>query len=59
MTQENTTKTWPITMTEAAHISRIPRWKGSDADVAREFRCTEELVRQIRDGEGYNGVNLP
>ena len=49
---------WPITMTEAAHIASIPRWRGSDAAVAKEYNIDERLVRDLRDGCGYNGVNL-
>lgn len=49
-------KTWPLTMAEAAHIARMPRHAGTDEAVAREYGVSENLIRQIRNGEGYNGV---
>jgi hypothetical protein len=49
---------WPLTMTEASHIARLPRHAGSDADIAKEYGVSEQLIRQIRSGEGYKGVRL-
>lgn len=54
-----TGRDWPLTMTQAAHIARIPRDAGSDEMVAAEYRVPVSLIRQIRSGGGYNGVNLP
>lgn len=49
---------WPLTMTQAAHIARIERWRGTDADIAAEYGVDEALIRSIRNGDGYKGVAL-
>lgn len=54
----NTDKTWPLNMAQASHIARIPQWKGSDAEIAREYSVSEALIRQIRVEKSYHGVNL-
>lgn len=58
MRERNDVKKWPITMTEAAHIARIPASAGSDAAIAREYGITETLVHEIRTSKGFNGVAL-
>lgn len=50
---------WPLTMTQAAHIARIERWRGTDAEIAAECGVDEALIRSIRSGVGYKGVDLP
>ena len=50
---------WPITMTQAARIARIAPHEGTDKEIAGEYGISEALVREIRGGEGYNGVSLP
>ena len=47
-----------LTMTQAHHIARLPSYAGSHAAIAKEYGVSEELIRQIREGEGYKGVNL-
>ncbi len=49
---------WPLTMTQAAHVARIPRWKGTDAEIAKEYGVDKALIKSIRDRNGYNGVSL-
>lgn len=49
---------WPVTMTEAAHIARIPHSAGSDAEIAREYGVSEALICEIRTEKSYRGVNL-
>ena len=49
---------WPLTMSEASHIARLPSYIGTDAEIAKEYGVSEELIRQIRNGEGYKGVNI-
>jgi phage portal protein BeeE len=58
MTSEENAAAWPITMTEASHIARMPSWRGTDAEIAREYGVPEGLIQQIRREQSYNGVNL-
>lgn len=50
---------WPLTMTQAAHIARIPGHAGSDEAIAAEYGVPASLVRDLRSGKGYKGVMLP
>jgi hypothetical protein len=45
-------------MAQAVHIRRLPASVGKDAEIAREYGVDVEVIRQIRNGEGYNGVAL-
>lgn len=57
-TQSKTTAEWPLTLAQAAHIARLPKHIGTDAEIAQEYDVSIELIRSIRAGDGYKGKSL-
>jgi hypothetical protein len=45
-------------MAQAGRIANIPIWQGSDAEIAKEYGISENLVHQIRKDGSFNGVSL-
>lgn len=54
MNGQTQTTLWPITMTQAAHIARIPMWVGTDEKIAAEYGIDVALVREIRAAKCFN-----